>query len=126
MQDLVITMPEAVGRDVLASPDDRYFFHRTGRGRLKYHDVGGRVFFVFSGHLRGFGRTHAIRRLRRTVSLDGKCFQPGWYLRIYPESWRWIVPLPMRGFQGFRYSRFDEADVHIVGDFTDPQPDIVL
>ena len=126
MQDLLITMPEHVVQDVLAHPEDRYFFHRTGRGRPRRHDVGGRVFFVVSGFVRGYGRTHSIRKLGRTVSIDGRVFKPGWYLKIYPDSWRWIRPIVRRGFQGFRYSTLKEDEIIVVGDYRDPQPEIEL
>ena len=121
MKDLLITMPEPVVRSVLAAPEDCYFFHRTG-GKPKWHEAGDRVFFVFSGFVRGFGRSHSIRRLGRTVSLDGRVFRPGWYLMIYPDSWRWITPLAMRGFQGFRYSVLHDDQVEVVGDYRDAQP----
>ena len=126
MKDLVITMPEAVVRSVLAAPEDVFFFHRTGRGRPRWHEVHDRVFFVWSGFVRGYGRTHSIKRLGTTVSLDGKRFKPGWYLKIYPDSWRWIEPIPMVGFQGFRYSRFEEQDISVLGTWRDEQPVVLL
>ena len=125
MQDIIITMPEPIVRQVLNEPSDRFFFYRTG-GRPRWHAVGDRVFFVFAGFVRGFGRTHSIKKLGRTVSLDGKVFRPGWYLTIYPDSWRWTVPIPMRGFQGFRYSVLHDDQVEVVGTWRDGQPAEVL
>ena len=122
MKDIIITMPAHIVESVLANPEDYFFFHRAGRGRPKAHDVGGRVFFVWNGFVRGFGRTHSIRQLGQVVSLDGRTFQPGWYLKIYPDTWHWITPIPMRGFQGFRYSKLYEDQIEIVGTYLDKQP----
>ena len=126
MKDLLITMPEHVVRSVLAAPQDRFWFKHCGRGKPKWHVVGDRVFFLYGGFIRGFGRTHSVRRLGRVVSLDGRRFGAGWYLKIFPDSWRWITPLPMRGFQGFRYSKLREDEIEVVGGYLDAQPAEVL
>ena len=139
MKDILVTMPRGVVLGVLRMPEDYYWFFRTG-GKPRQHQAGGRVFFVYEGFVRGFGITHEIKRLGQQVSLESigadgdratatikaRAFKPGWYLKIYPDSWQWITPIPMQGFQGFRYSTLHEDQVEVVGGFRDEQPADVL
>lgn len=36
------------------------------------------------------------------------------------SEWKWIKPIPMKGFQGWRY--FDATCTEIIGNWLDPKP----
>jgi len=68
--------------------------------------VGDRVWYVEAGYVRGCATVTRMERRPRGMDCDatGLHWAPGIYAFMDATSWRWIRPLPMRGFQGFRYA----------------------
>jgi len=68
-------------------------------------DRSGRVYIIYDGFVRGYHELKYViyRDDHEVLSVDGKGYwRAGWYLVRDPE-WHAIEPLPMRGFQGWRY-----------------------
>lgn len=65
----------------------------------------GRVYIVHDGFVRGYHELKFViyRDDHEVLSTEGKGYWPaGWYLVRNPE-WNEVDPVPMRGFQGWRY-----------------------
>ena len=55
--------------------------------------------------------------------VSGKDWGDGHHAMMPANSWKWIKPLPMRGFQGWRYFEPQYVGaVEIVGGWLDPMP----
>jgi len=89
---------------------------------------GDRVYYVEDGYIRGFA---VVKRIYATASGEacdttGRRWPPGVYVFMDAKTWKWIRPIPMKGFQGFRYARLSlfrlPAPVEIVGGWLDPKP----
>ena len=101
------------------------YYFRTFVKRPKELRVGSRIFYVEDGFIRGFGTVGEIRD-----SADMQCNTSGhdwgvWgdgrtHAIMHADSWKWIKPIPMKGFQGWRY--FTAKNIKIVGDWLDPKP----
>lgn len=71
---------------------------------------GAKVFVVHDGYMRGFHHLiDVVKRGEGEVSLvRGDAFAgfwpAGWYL-VRDPTWHMIVPIPMKGFQGWRYAQ---------------------
>jgi hypothetical protein len=64
-----------------------------------------RCYMVHDGQIRGYNLVRGIvyRGEGEVARVEGGGFWPeGWYIVRAPE-WHPILPIPMRGFQGYRY-----------------------
>ncbi len=73
---------------------------------------GSRVYYVEAGYVKGFAE------VVRVDCSDGHRYR----MLMNAATWQWIVPIPMRGFQGWRYMKIAQQDVVIIGDWQDPMP----
>jgi hypothetical protein len=39
-------------------------------------------------------------------------------------TWKWIEPIPMNGFRGWRYCKLGWEDIKVIGDWLDDKPEI--
>lgn len=129
-RDIIVTTPKSEIGNAAAEAEackrdggGYYFrqFHALPRGV----GVGSRVFYVEDGYVRGFAAVSAVREKGGTIRCDttGRTWggEGRAFLVMRADSWNWIRPIPMRGFQGWRY--FDApAPLHIVGGWRDPRP----
>jgi hypothetical protein len=71
--------------------------------------TGARVFVVHDAYIRGFHTLiEVVERGENEVAIvNGDAFAgfwpAGWYL-VRDPTWHPIVPIPMKGFQGWRYA----------------------
>lgn len=75
-----------------------------------HKDRDGRVYVVHDGFVRGYQELIHVAYREANEVLDpvtGGFWPEGWYLVRNPE-WHEINPIPMKGFQGFRY--FNEVE----------------
>jgi len=107
------------------------YFRRFSLSRPPTVTIDDRVYYVEDGFIRGFAVITGITNIPRCMQCDtsGRWYDPGFYIFMPAESWRWIRPIPMRGFQGFRYlKRADELcgheilDADIIGNWRDSKP----
>lgn len=139
MTDLIVTTPkrdialaarEAAG--IIAAGGGSYFRLLSRRVVKVNAGNGDRMFYVEDGFIRGFANIIKIRFSRdgRGVSGVGEvCSTTGvnWGIGTFAimdaATWQWVLPVPCRGFQGWRYFyRF--AEMVVVGDWRSPRPPI--
>jgi hypothetical protein len=86
---------------------------------------GSRIFYVEDGYIRGFAMFCRMNILSEGEHCDasGRVWDPGVYVYMRADGWQWIKPIPMRGFQGYRYFTPPD-DMEIVGDWKDPKPPV--
>jgi len=122
--DFVVTTPRARMREAAAEAADAAAADAFGDGPGYYARSvpfiprgcvpGSRIFYVEDFYVRGFGVAD------RAIGRDDPAGAMGPWIRIPCDSWKWIRPIPMKGFRGIR--RFDAA-VEVVGGWLDPRPE---
>ena len=142
--DIIVTTPKSQmanaaqeAADCIENGGGEYFrrFHSTaGPQKLGYND---RVYYVEDGYVRGFAvvaRSSLVGQGGMRCETTGRVWSQGLYVFMPADSWQWILPVPMKGFQGFRYVAPKSIGEHlylaitraeIVGGWRDPKPDIV-
>ena len=111
-RDLVVTTPKsemakaaeeaAWARRQRGGPRTLYF-RRIGTVP-KEAGTGSRLFYVEDGYVRGFCTLLGV-----DTDGSGYCdvtnrdWGEGPQLVMRADSWKWIVPIPLKGFQGWRY-----------------------
>lgn len=129
--DIMVTTPkhsiktaEQEALNSIANGGGRYF-RNLGQRMPRDLEVGDRVFFIELNAVRGFCLVDEIEsRLGNVCDTTGLRYPAGYYLWMQADSWHWIDPVPMIGFQGWRYrlERIREKDILIVGGWLDPRP----
>lgn len=90
--------------------------------RPKSLDIGTRIYYVEHPSVRGFGTVSDIVDGSMICETTGKDWGEGYHAIIPVESWKWIKPIMMKGFQGWRYFDIPREEIKIVGDWLDPKP----
>jgi hypothetical protein len=86
--------------------------------------VGDKVFYVENGFIRGFAIVEGIANSKgEACDTTKKNWSDGVYVWMRCNTWQWIDPIPMKGFQGFKYA-YPRFDYKIVGDWKDPKPKV--
>jgi hypothetical protein len=130
-KDIVVTTPKSEMKNAekeakycIESGDGYYF--RTFKKRPKGLEIGSKIFYIEDGYVRGFGEVGGVARgemeCEATDRVYGSFNDQRICHAIMPAcTWKWIKPIPMKGFQGFRY--FDE-EYEVIGGWLDPKPPI--
>lgn len=141
--DIIVTTPKSQIRTAAQEAADAIeagvgqYFRRFNRP--VNISPGDRVFYVEDGYIRGFAlvmdTTHETDGMNCDTS--GRVWPPGFFVIMDAKTWKWITPIPMQGFQGFRYARGGLngpdtiqipanpkmfARVEVVGNWLDPKP----
>jgi len=123
--DIVVTTPKNKMR--IAEEEARQciqarggFYFRTFRNCPKKLAVGSRIFYVEDGFVRGFGVVSEVVHGRMTCGTTGQDWGLGHHAVMPADSWKWIRPVSMKGFQGWRY--FSHSRIQVVGSWLDPKP----
>ncbi len=82
---------------------------------------GSRIYYVQDGYVRGYGVVSEIVVGGMECATTGKDWGQGYHAVIPADSWTWINPLPMKGFQGWRYFVEPTEDL---GGWRDPMPEV--
>lgn len=80
-----------------------------------------RIYYVEDGFIRGFGTVSMIVDSPMTCDTTGRYWGQGIHAIFPANSWTWIKPIPMKGFQGYRYMAVDQK-IEVVGGWLDPRP----
>jgi hypothetical protein len=112
--DIIVTTPKTEmanaareAADVLAAGGGEYFRRFSLRCYPAQINNGNRVYYVEDGYIRGFGIVSETLYCGDGMQCDTtgrRRWSPGFYVFMDATSWRWIKPIAMRGFQGFRYT----------------------
>ncbi len=124
MRDIVVTTPKTQmetaaqeARECIEAGEGCYF--RTFPNRPKDLQPGSRVFYVEDGYVRGYAVVAKMITGYIRCAVTGELWY-GHQALMSAASWKWIEPIPMKGFQGFRYC---SLDFRVVGDWLDPRPE---
>ena len=129
--DIIVTTPKSRMKEAAAEAEacikaggGRYF-RRFSFDHRPNVEPGDRVFYVEDGFVRGFAVVDAIRKITRMIRCNttGRVYAAGFYVFMSADSWRWIKPIPMRGFQGYRYKP-PRLRHHVIGGWRDPKPEV--
>jgi hypothetical protein len=125
MPDIIVTTPKnrmaeaAREAEEVKAAGGGYYYRDYRNYRCPKIGKGERVYYVEDGYIRGFCLVHEIIRSR---------YERG-YERVVMDAatWVWIEPIPMKGFQGFRYAEkagIRRDIVREVGNWSIPKPKI--
>lgn len=98
------------------------FYFRTFRNTPRHLGVSSRIFYVEDGYVRGFGTVSEIKNGDMQCGTTGYDWGDGTHAIMQAEGWKWIKPIPMKGFQGWRY--FEAKSIKVVGNWLDSKPSI--
>lgn len=138
--DIIVTTPKSQMQNAAREAEDvkraggGMYFRRFGtRPNV---ERGDRLFYVEDGYVRGFAVVEEVRRDDEMIcETTGAVWPAGWYVFMPAESWKWIRPIPMKGFQNYRFARaeghnpnvIEEAGlvawIEVVGGWLDPKPE---
>ena len=126
--DIIVTTPKSQMANAAKEAEDckkaggGYYFRRLNRYPKRLR-LGDRVWYVEDGYIRGFAV--AVRFISSNVEIEcdttNAIYPPGTYVFMTAEFWKWIKPIPYRGFQGWRYYT-PPQDFEVVGGWLDPRP----
>lgn len=135
VRDIVVTTPksqiataalEAEQAKALDGIERSFYFRNLGAHGGANLGKGSRVYYVEDGYLRGFGTVESdedvLFRDWNACDTTGRHFGKGWYVYIPADSWKWITPIPYKGFQGWRYAPDEWRQLEVIGDWLDPKP----
>jgi hypothetical protein len=136
--DIIVTTPKGEMKNAAREAEDckraggGEYFRRFPVERAPEILPGDRVYYVEDGYIRGFAPIKRILATAAGVRCDttGRHWPPGYYVFMDATTWKWIRPIPMKGFQGFRYKTFasfpqlQDHNLEIVGGWLDPKPEV--
>lgn len=130
IKDIIVTTPKSQmkvaaqeARKCIEAIEDgqKASYFRTFPKRPKFLDVGSRIFYVENGFIRGFATVEKIGKGNIQCATTGRNWKGECYVMMPAQSWRWIDPIPMKGFQGYRYFEAPK-DLRIIGNWLDSRP----
>ena len=126
LKNIIVTTPKGEqetaaqeAQDCIDAKGGHYF--RVFKRRPKNIEAGSRIFYVEDGYIRGFATVESVNEDNMKCDTSGKEWGDGCYAIMPANSWQWISPVAMKGFQGYRY--FDDSNVEIIGGWLDPKPE---
>jgi hypothetical protein len=130
IRDIIVTTPKSQMKiaeqealeclEAIQNGEEAAYF-RTFSKKPKDLDIGSRIFYVEDGFIRGFVTVKKIGKGNIQCSTTGKNWKGECYVLMPAQNWKWIKPIVMKGFQGYRYFQAPK-DMEIVGDWLDPKP----
>lgn len=111
--DIIVTTPkkqmENAAKEAAAAiaGEVKYYFRVFSCDPI-HVGAGDKVFYTENGYIRGYAVVHS----KYPCNSDGtavKCdttnqnWKGSWVIYMRCDSWKWIEPLKMKGFQGHRY-----------------------
>jgi hypothetical protein len=78
------------------------FFFRTFAKKPISLEIGCRIFELEDNFIIGFFEVSEIKNGKMLCGTTGTIWN-GWHAILKTVSWKWIRPIPMRAFQGWRY-----------------------
>ena len=130
IKDIIVTTPKTQmeiatkeAEDCLVSirkGDPAHYFRRFLQ-RPQGLNVGTRIFYVEDGYVRGFAKVCEVVEAEMICESTGRKWGRGTHAIMNAKSWKWIKPIKMRGFQGWRYSEL--GTVQVVGNYLKPKPE---
>jgi len=131
--DIIVTTPKREMANAAREAQDCIrdgggeYFRRFPADRAPWIVPGERVYYVEDGYVRGFAvvdRVYAANGMR--CATTDRIWPAGFYVFMDAMTWRWIRPVPMKGFRGFRRGGPGWRTLHVVevGGWLDPKPEV--
>jgi hypothetical protein len=127
--DIIVTTPKsemanaAKEAEMAKKHPDSLYFRRFNTHPCNIKP-GERVWYVENGFIRGYAVVDQIENIvgnARVCAATGRFWHPGVYVLMRADSWKWVKPLPMKGFQGYRQAKgLDHTKT--IGGWKDPKP----
>lgn len=127
MKDIIVTTPKSQMKNAATEAEKckqegKGWYFRVFKHRPEHLEIDSKIFYVEDGYIRGFAPVYAITHEQGTqCTTTNKQWGPGTVVWMKADQWKWITPIPMKGFQNWRY--FDSSNVEVVGGWLDPKPD---
>jgi hypothetical protein len=133
VRDIIVTTPksqiataalEAEQAKEMAQRGQRtWYFRNMGRYLPNHFDIGSRLYYVEDGFVYGFGEINDYwysEGMRDETT--GRWFGVGFYIQMFADTWKWIAPIPYKGFQGWRYAPDEWRQLEVIGNWLGPKP----
>jgi len=125
--DIIVTTPKteiensAKEADNCKKRNGGFYFRRFPLNHSPKIKIKDKVFYCEDGYIRGFCEVSHIEKMKKnTCSTTSLKYPEGIYLMMDSTTWKWITPIPMKGFQGYRY--FKDINFDIIGGWKDNKP----
>jgi hypothetical protein len=131
MSNIIVTTPktelkraEQEAQDCINNGGGEYFRRLGGRSFPKRLGIGDRIYYVQDGYIRGFSLVSRFEISGGEIcDTSGEQYGSGHYVFCDATTWQWVVPTPMKGFQGYRYTNAIIDTLRVVGKWKDPKPE---
>ena len=126
MRDVIVTTPKASSESSRLEAEARiaegggYYFRDFGKRFPNDLAIGSKIYYVDQGMLVGYAVVHKIDTCDIICEITGRKAQNKVAI-MKADSWTWIEPIKMAGFQGFRYLP-ETLSIKVVGGWLDPKP----
>lgn len=129
MRDIIVTTPRSEmanaaqeAADCLSAGGGHYF--RALHSKPSDFGPHGRIFYVEDGYIRGFATClHVETDVKARCETTDRQWVGACAIVMLANTWHWIKPIPMKGFQGWRYFTAP-ADLEVVGDWKSERPKV--
>lgn len=124
IRDFVVTTPKSEMKTAAREAeqclrDGGGYYFRAFRGRPLGLDRESKIFYVEDGLVRGFAVVDSMQTTPLGCELTGRSWPGSIFAIMRADSWTWIHPIRMQGFQGYRrYS----LPYKVIGGWRDPKP----
>lgn len=125
--DIIVTTPtkqsKIAAQEAVEAVQNSDYYFRMFKTPPKNLLVGDKIFYVENGYIRGYAVVDKIHKVEQQVcQTTGRAWGPGVCVYMEARSWKWIKPIAMTGFQGWRYMK--ENNIEVIGDCFDSMPDV--
>ena len=120
-RDIIVTTPKsairsaAVEANMVKSGEATHYYRNYRKAPPVEH--GSRVYYVEDGYIRGYCLVDYLD----VDYVDGHQVD---VMMMDAKTWMWIEPIPMVGFQNWRYMDTPRDQIKDVGDWQDPMPSV--
>ena len=124
--DILVTTPKT---EIANAAKEAKYVKDNGGGyyyrvfnKLPKVEAGDKVFYTENGYITGFAEVLATNKDKGKFNCEvtDKAYI-GDFVVMDASTWKWIKPIPYKGFQGFRYVK--NLEYEIIGDWLDPKPE---
>ncbi len=99
-----------------------YYFRTIAKQPKDIEPFKSFIYYVEDGYVRGRAIIMGVTGGTEDCSVTNREWGNNKSKNIWMQAntWEWINPIPMKGFQGWRY--FDDKNVEVVGGWKDKKP----
>lgn len=127
--DIIVTTPKSQmataaleAKNCQESGGGQYF--RKLSTAPKNFGPGDKIWYVENGYVRGYCLAKKVVKPSPKIVLvcdtTGEEWTDGVFIFMEANTWNWVQPIKMKGFQGYRY--FNPVKYSVAGNWMDPRP----